>query len=121
LDARNWKGETALHLAAWNNDTSTIQMLLNKGASLSPLDENGQAPLHHAASNGSTHAILAFITAEADISVKDEYGRTAIALAISMGHRDAVMSLWHSRQSDWHTVRRRIERYSVREISNIFD
>jgi hypothetical protein len=52
LNAKNPDGQTALHLAIHNGDTSMVQFLLEKGADPEATATNGNKPLYDAAESG---------------------------------------------------------------------
>ena len=52
LSAKNSDGQTALHLAVHNGDTSMVQFLLEKGADPEATAPNGNKPLYDAAESG---------------------------------------------------------------------
>lgn len=109
VDSRDSKGLTALHVAVWLNDVSTIILLLHNGADRLQKDSRGRIPLHIASMRGFTEAIDLLImytapdslatpsssslkTSRVDITTvinlrqlatKDIYGYTPLALACS--------------------------------------
>merc|ERR1712034_120449 len=46
LNAKNERGETALHLAETNADTETVELLVEKGADLEARNESGERARH---------------------------------------------------------------------------
>ena len=69
----NW---TALHLAALNGKEAVAAQLLQAGASVSAVTDDGSTPLHLAAYNGETSIANLLLQANASHTAVDKYGRT---------------------------------------------
>ena len=72
-----------LHAAAYGNGNPAVitLVLLQAGADINALDENGWSPLHLAAHNNKNHeVVLVLLSAGADASAKTNGGRTAFDL-----------------------------------------
>ena len=52
VNAANADGETALHAAAFTGSDAVIELLVNSGAMVNPIDKNGATPLQHATAKG---------------------------------------------------------------------
>jgi JmjC domain, hydroxylase/Ankyrin repeats (3 copies) len=96
-------GVTALHIAAWNDDTFAMGFLLSKGANAFIQDSWGRTALHYAAMRGNAGAIETLLStpqsksssssstrrraAASDsqyrklITTRDKFGRTALVVA----------------------------------------
>ncbi|KAI9765784.1 MAG: hypothetical protein M1839_005384 [Geoglossum umbratile] len=76
----NWE-ETSLHIAASKSVACTL-LLLEAGAKVNALQENGQVPLHYAklVKGEEKHKIIEVLSAYqgVDVNVKDEAGRTPL-------------------------------------------
>lgn len=85
LGARDERGHTPLHYAAWFGTPGNITGLIKAGADLDARAGKGLTPLHVAAMFGLPENISAFIEAGADGSLTDELGRTPYDLLA--GHK----------------------------------
>ena len=81
--AKDQRGETPLHWAAWHNENiDTIAALIQAGADIHAKDNYENTPLHFAAlKNKNLDIIAALIQAGADIHAKDNYRDTPLHLA----------------------------------------
>lgn len=84
-------GDTALHLAAVNNDAAIVQLLLAGGAILTS-NVMGETPLHFASTN-SLAAVKLLLSASADPNVKNENGNTPLHLAARWDRAPIVREL----------------------------
>lgn len=80
LNARDYRGATALHLAAYRGKPANIVTLLERGAELQARDRDGLTPLHWAARGRKPANIVALLDAGADGSVRDDHGETPFDL-----------------------------------------
>lgn len=74
-------GVIPLHMAALNDDATTIEQLITSGADICALDQNGATALHWAAGNGKTTAIQAILNHEKGIiciGIQDREGKTPL-------------------------------------------
>lgn len=77
-------GKTALHSLAsayWADKKNEIELLIELGASLAALDDQGNTPLHLASSQGRPEAVRALLAAGADVNPPDSKGNTPLHLA----------------------------------------
>ncbi len=86
-DARGW---TALHHAAFNGQTSIIQILVAHGAVVDAMDKDGATPLHAAASSGHSEAVELLLQKGARINALDHHGNTPLLYAAVAGNSDAA-------------------------------
>jgi len=82
VEALNARGESALMLAALVGNSSTVDLLIDKGATL---EKEGWTALHYAASGGHNHIVKKLIAAGADIDALSPNGSTALMLAARRG------------------------------------
>ena len=106
LNARaDWFGYTALHAAARANNLELIAALIEAGADVDAIDNDGHTPLLLAAGarrgRGAKvppptyhpEAIAALAAAGADLETRDRYGQTALLLATNLGDTAMIAML----------------------------
>jgi len=83
------KGYHAIHFAAASKDNAKelLTILLDAGADINALNDNGQTPLHIATFWDNAEAVKLLLDRGADKTIKNKSGRTAEELAI---HYDFV-------------------------------
>ena len=93
--AKDGRGGTPLHQAAWNGHKEVAELLIANGA-----DVNAQIvmydwtiPLHYAAHQGHKEIVELFIAKGADVNTKDSLGMTPLHRAASFGHKEVVEPL----------------------------
>ena len=84
------KGLTALHHAAKTDQLGVAQILLDRGADLSRLDNLRRTALHHCVLSGDTHCLRFFLQKGADTSDRDYEGMTILHLAAQEGNLQAL-------------------------------
>lgn len=82
--------ERPLHLAAQANAPEIIARLVEKGARVDVLDQQGQTPLFHAADKNAADAALILLQLEANPNHVAYTGRTAIFGAASRGFSEVI-------------------------------
>ena len=75
VNCRDAEGETALHKAAYINNTTVSKYLIQMNADLDAQDEEGDTPLHIAADNNHTAFAELVLAAGAKVDVKNKEGR----------------------------------------------
>jgi len=80
VDARDADGQTPLHYAAFGQDPSLVNFLIDKGAKLELAGARSSTPLHIAASNDRREIVDALLKRGAALETRDDYGRTALIL-----------------------------------------
>ena len=83
LDARNKKGETALHVAAAAGANDALAMLLAAGASPHAKDRGGETPLHRATTAECIATLVA--THGVDVNAATPLGYTPLHSLVSLG------------------------------------
>ncbi len=78
-NARDGNNLTALHLAAWQNDSVAVRALIQAGAELNARDREGLTPLHWVSRSGSSkdEVVTALLMAGADPYARDNEGNLA--------------------------------------------
>ena len=95
IDVRNYKGKTALHYAAKAGFLKVIRLLIEKGATINALDNNGETALFEAIrstikdSEKQRAAIEALLVKGADPNFKNGKGQTPLQVAQQMRRADA--------------------------------
>ena len=89
----NSEMESALHGAAWMDETSAISELIKWGADPNALDDHRWTPLHIAAFCGHIEAGKALIRTGAEPAVRTGDGRTPLELAEEREHREVAYTL----------------------------
>ncbi len=86
-----FKNDVNPMFAAVNNDnTSSIQMLINAGADINCVDLTGYTPLMFAAQEGYTTTVSFLIAQGAKVDTEDNDGHTATSIAAQNNHNDVV-------------------------------
>lgn len=72
-------------------------MLLNAGAKIDAVDDEGDTPLHEAALIGSTRGAEVLLARGAKVNVKNKAGETPLSIARASEHRRGVLKLLERR------------------------
>ena len=73
VNAPDESGNTPLHDAARNNDSSTVQWLLQNGANSNHSDPDRRQPLHEAAESNAIESAEVLLAAGASPNVREEH------------------------------------------------
>ncbi|KAF6020950.1 ANKS1B [Bugula neritina] len=95
LNCRDQNGESLLHLATVNNHKTVVTLLINGGAHVNALDNQGCLPLHFAAWTGNAEicrALLVPLTIN-DVNRQNKAGDTSLHIASQYGHVAVVKLL----------------------------
>jgi ankyrin repeat protein len=76
ISTTDFKGRTALHLAAQGYSLGVLTLLLERGADMAARDGEGMTPLHFAYQKGVTRMIHCLIEKGANKEAKAIYGVT---------------------------------------------
>lgn len=91
INQRGPLGLTPLMCAARCGYSRIVRVLLNKGATMSPVDNHGFSALHMAAQEGHLAVTKMLVKAAADLDAKiTTAGRTPLHLAAQEGHSEVV-------------------------------
>lgn len=96
VESRTLLGKTPLHFTAGNlefryserflgNPSSTLELLINRGADTEAKTHAGETPLHVAASSGTSYEMAILCSRGADVNAMTESGETPLSLAASTG------------------------------------
>ncbi|NXU48575.1 ANR27 protein, partial [Turnix velox] len=91
--SRDDRGYTPLHVAALCGQTSLVDLLVAKGATVNATDYHGSTPLHLACQKGYQDVTLLLLHYKASPDVQDNNGSTPLHLACTYGHEDCVKAL----------------------------
>ncbi|XP_046329919.1 ankyrin repeat and KH domain-containing protein 1-like [Haliotis rufescens] len=89
INSREWLGKTPLMNAAERENKEAFDLLVQKGANLTLVDNHDNNILHFASKGGNLD-IVEYILAQniVDINSREKYGRTAVMKAASTGKRN---------------------------------
>jgi ankyrin repeat protein len=86
-------GTTALHWAAYHDDTETAALLIKAGADVNAVNRYGISALAQACKNGSAAMVKLLLDAGADLNLTLQGGETVLMLAARSGNAEAVQML----------------------------
>src|ERR1035437_7692671 len=92
VNARDNKGATSLHAAAYGHPDVARLLLANKAA-VNAKDGKGDTPLHYAAFGGHRDVAQLLLASKAEVNARDSEGDTPLHFAASSGHTDVVQFL----------------------------
>ena len=90
INTRNHFRQTPLMIAAILGNLEVVKILLENGAVVDYIDNNGLTALMLAARNGQLPVAELLLSNGADINVQDKRGLTALMHAVSFGHEQTV-------------------------------
>ncbi|OBT38880.1 hypothetical protein VE00_11137 [Pseudogymnoascus sp. WSF 3629] len=93
LEAKDKKGQTALHVAATISDAAIVELLLQKGAVKDAEDNAKQTPLHLAVRNGKKDIVQMLLKRRVDKHAEDKDENTAFYYAVFEGKEDIAKEL----------------------------
>jgi len=91
--SEKWNDMTAMDLAAKYGNVNMIEQLLDYGAEVDCVAEDGMQPIHHAAECGEADAVVCLVQKGADVDAKSDYGLTPIHLATCEDNYSALEAL----------------------------
>ncbi|MGP4042802.1 ankyrin repeat domain-containing protein [Streptomyces sp. 2A115] len=86
-------GQTALYLAAVNDEPGVVRLLLAAGAAPDRLSEGTDSPLCGAACGGHTEVVRTLLVSGAQPDLVEAFGFTALTWAVQRGHAPVVADL----------------------------
>ncbi|KAI1424907.1 ankyrin repeat-containing domain protein [Xylaria sp. FL1777] len=91
-NTKSREGETAPHLATWNDDSKLTQLLLSRQVDLEIRDHRPRTPLLAAAGQNSISCVKLLLGAGANPEIEDTQGLTPLTWACDANH-DAIVRL----------------------------
>ncbi|OMJ21012.1 Ankyrin repeat domain-containing protein 62 [Smittium culicis] len=98
LNAKDFRGDTAMHYASACGNSKCVEILLVYGADSSITNIDGIRPFQMAAFNGHLNVVKTMLVfGEKDLNHKDNTGKSALMLASYKGHNQVVSALLRKR------------------------
>lgn len=82
INAQNENGETALHIACYQQDIASVKRLLNHKAAVNLVDDQHMTPLLIAAKKADEALITTLLAQGADVNARDDEGRTSLLILL---------------------------------------
>ncbi|OQR81985.1 hypothetical protein THRCLA_11235 [Thraustotheca clavata] len=86
-------GSTLLHMAIQRRSRAIVDILINHGADVNALAEDGRSPLVLAAHMGCLDIVQALLLKVSDVDAPFQGGYTALSVAVEQGHLPVVQTL----------------------------
>ena len=93
VNAMQPDGTTALHWAAYHNDTPTAELLVQEGADVNARNRYGTSPLSLACTNGNGRLVKLLLDAGAEPNAALDGGETVLMTAARTGDLESVEAL----------------------------
>jgi len=90
IDSRGIGGESPLHWMAVLGDPKAIQLLVDAGADINAVDDEGNSPLHVAVKWRQAEAASLLIACGADRQIRNSKGSTPAEVARSDGYKPTM-------------------------------
>ena len=91
IDAKNFKGDTALHTMVRNGRLECVMALISYGSNLNLKDSDGNTALHIACQEGYDIIVKALLIFDADFETMNEKNESAWNVALSKATTDASL------------------------------
>ena len=93
INAKNWMGCSALHLAAFNRRADNVKVLVGWGIDMNATTALGATALHQACQVSDAEIAKTLIAAGADVNVSNIVGQNALCVAVCYGSLETVKLL----------------------------
>lgn len=97
IDMKDFRGETALHLAAKKGIDAHVKILIHHKADVNALDHTGKTPLHLASAAGDLCIVTLLLDNGGKAEIADQLGYTALHEAVRSGNPQVVEKVSGSR------------------------
>jgi hypothetical protein len=96
---------TPLHIAAYFGYLDLVKVLLEAGASIEKVNNDGQTPLHLASGEERVEEVKALLRAGAIVGIRDKFGRTPLMYAILHDQKEIldVLMYVYLRENPYYT------------------
>ena len=94
IDAKNFKGETALHTFVSKKNLDVVMSLLWHGAEVNSTNHNDETPLHYAVRADEISIVQSLIVFDADVNLKDSFGYTPRHLSSTLENTNSDLILY---------------------------
>ena len=84
---------TALHVAVKRNHAEVVEVLIDAGADIETMNDEGFSPLHMACISEALTTVQVLVKAGADVSATEARRATCLIIAACLGHTDIVRYL----------------------------
>ena len=91
IDAKNFNGDTALHLASQHGRLDVVMALVSNGANVDLQDKEGQTALHLACQMGHDTIVKALLVFEANFLETNKKRETAFQVALNKAEDSSMM------------------------------
>ena len=91
IDAKNFNGDTALHVACQHGRLEVVMALISYGANVDLKDQEGNTPLHLACQMGHDSIVKALLVFDADFLLQNDKHETAFEVALVKASDSSIM------------------------------
>lgn len=117
VNQKNIGGATSLHIAARNGNVQIAKILIDNGANVNAIDNEGWTPLMRATTSGNSELVGMLLDHGADASKVNSVGETAIIQAASSGCDECLNILFSkykfAENIDAITLKQQIDKASL--------
>ena len=115
-------GKTALHLAAWRGNITSVQMLLDHGANIdlvsTGLGNYGKSPIFYAITRCRDNVVNLLLERGANISIVNNKGQSPRSLGVSHLPESTQLKIMQQEEKDlYHHHRQQQQQQKIRQSS----